>query len=226
MPPGPIRLFLLDNEQLVCSLLEHVFANEADFVVVATARDADHARMLPRHAAEPIDVAIVDLALPGDSAIELLAEFHARFPHCRIVALDPPGDQGRRRALAISSGASIALSTDASLADLLQAVRGAYYRESLIAPNDLHLLLRDAAKWRASGEKARGMLDRLTPREIEILQALARGGSDKEIALDLQVKGKTVATHVANVLDKLEVSSRLQAALLAIRYEFVPFGRD
>ena len=96
----------------------------------------------------------------------------------------------------------------------------------MMAPNDLHIVLRDATRWRTAEERARVRLERLTPREVEILRALARGCSDKEIAHDLEVKGKTVATHVANVLDKLEVSSRLQAALLAIRYGFVDITRD
>jgi DNA-binding NarL/FixJ family response regulator len=226
MPSGPIRLFLLDDRRLVRALLERILASEPGFTVVATSADAHEARAFLRHARDPIDVAVVNLALPDDSAIELLPELHARFPKCRIVALDPPPGQSRRRAFAIASGASVALSIDAGLPELLEAIRKAHKGESMIAPNDLHVLLREAMRWRADEEKARTKLARLTPREVEILQELAIGRSDKEIAQNLRVKAKTVATHVANVLDKLEVASRLQAALLAIRYDFVEIGRD
>jgi DNA-binding NarL/FixJ family response regulator len=226
MPSGPIRLLLLDDRRLVCALLERVLGSEPGLTVVTACADATAARAFLRQARDPIDVAIVNLALPGDSAIELLPEFHARFPHCRVVGLDPAPGHGRRRALAISSGASVALTTDADLSDLIQAVRKAHNGESLIAPNELHVLLRDATRWRASELRTRAMLARLTARETEILQELATGRSDKEIAQGLRIKNKTVATHVANVLDNLEVASRLQAALLAIRYDFVDVEQD
>jgi DNA-binding NarL/FixJ family response regulator len=206
------------------ALLERVLGDEPGLTVVAVCADATEARAFLRQARDPIDVAIVNLSLPGGSAIELLPEFHVRFPHCRIVGLDPaPGDK-RRRAFAIATGASVALSTSAGLPELLTAIRKAHNGESMIAPNEFHALVRDATRWRAADTKARAMLARLTEREAEVLQELAIGRSDKEIALDLRIKDKTVASHVAKVLDKLEVASRLQAALFAIRYEFVEDG--
>jgi DNA-binding NarL/FixJ family response regulator len=224
MPSGTIRLFLLDDRRLVRALLERVLRGEPGLTVVEACAGATEARAFLRQAREPIDVAIVNLALPGGSAIEMLPEFHVRFPQCRIVALDPaPGDK-RRRAFAIASGASVALSIDAGLPELLVAIRKAHNGESMIAPTEFHALVRDATRWRAADAKARAMLARLTEREGEVLRELAIGRADKEISLDLQIKPKTVATHVAKVLEKLEVASRLQAALLAIQYEFVESG--
>lgn len=226
MPPGPIRIFLLDNERLTRSLLEHALADEPGFVVVATAADAPEAHALLHETIQPVDVAIVDLALPGDAAIDLMPAFHARFPQCRIVALDPAPSRGRRSALAVSSGAAVSLTVEAGLPDLIDAVRKAHHGESLIAPNELHVLLRDATRWRASAEQARALFKKLTPREIDILRELATGRSDKEIAEGLHIKLKTVGTHVTHLLGKLDVDSRLQAVLLAIRHDFVDIGRD
>jgi two-component system nitrate/nitrite response regulator NarL len=226
MPPDSIRLFVIDSQRLMRTLLEHALAAEPDFAVIATASDAREAQAVLMQLAERVDIAILHLGLPGDTAIHFLPEIHVRFPECRVVALDSAPSDDRRRALAISSGAIVVLSIDASFADLVGLVRRAHRGDSMMAANDLHVVLRDATRWRTAEERARVRFERLTPREAEILQALVRGCSDKEIAHDLGVKGKTVATHVANVLDKLDVASRLQAALLAIRYGFVDITRD
>jgi len=226
MPPDPVRLFVIDRQRLMRSLLARALGDEPGFTVAAAAGDASEAQAALRQLSEPVDVAIVHLGQPDDATIQFLPEIHVRCPQCRIIALDPAQGNHRNRALAVSAGASVVLSIDASLADLIEAIRSAHRGEAMMTPQELHIVLRDATKWRTAEERARSKLARLTAREAEVLHALGRGCSDKEIAQDLQVKGKTVATHVANVLDKLEVASRLQAALLAIRYGFVDITRD
>jgi DNA-binding NarL/FixJ family response regulator len=126
--------------------------------------------------------------------------------------------------LAVAAGAAGVLSRHASFEETLAVVRRAGRGEALIEPDELHGLLRASARFRAMEESARAKFERLTARELDVLRALARGSSDKEIAAELRIKNKTVASHVANVLDKLAVSSRLQAVLLALQFDVVELG--
>jgi len=197
MRPGPIRLFLLEHRRLLQSLIEIALCHEQSIQLAGCASCVDEARALLDRLDAPIDVAIVDLSLPGDAAIAFLPELHAQWPACSRHA-----------------------SFDETLAMIRRAGKGA----ALIEPNDLNELLRAAARFRAVEESARAKFDRLTAREMDVLRALARGCSDKEIAAELQIKNKTVATHVASVLDKLVVSSRLQAVLLALQFDVVELG--
>ena len=223
MRPGPIRLFLLEHRRLLQSLIEIALCHEQSIQLAGCASCVDEARALLDRLDAPIDVAIVDLSLPGDAAIAFLPELHAQWPACRILVLEPI-ESFRRRALAVASGAAGVLSRHASFDETLAMIRRAGKGAALIEPNDLNELLRAAARFRAVEESARAKFDRLTAREMDVLRALARGCSDKEIAAELQIKNKTVATHVASVLDKLVVSSRLQAVLLALQFDVVELG--
>lgn len=90
-----------------------------------------------------------------------------------------------------------------------------------MAPQEMVNLLRIATQQHAAAREAEGIAARLTPRELDVLRALARGASDKEIAQELVVSTETVRTHMVNILGKLGASSRLQALVLAIRYGLV-----
>lgn len=224
MPPGPIRLFLIEHRNLLRSLFELALEQEPGFELAASADSIPSARALLTRIDRPIDVALIDLSLPTNAAIDFLPELHACCPRCRILVIEP-ADSPYRRALAVASGAAGAVTRHHAFPDIALTIRRAAAGEPLLSGDELHELLRNAARRRVEDDAARAKISRLTPRELDVLQALASGLSDKEIAADLRIKTKTVATHVANVLDKLEVSSRLQAALTAIRFDIVESRR-
>jgi DNA-binding NarL/FixJ family response regulator len=105
--------------------------------------------------------------------------------------------------------------------DLVEAVRRLAAGEQLLSQEEVIEALRFIGRERESHREARLAIDRLTSREREVLRALAEGLSDKEIARRLHVGVGTVHTHVANILSKLEVSSRLQALVFAVRHGLV-----
>jgi len=107
------------------------------------------------------------------------------------------------------------------MSDLVEAVRRLAAGEQLLSQEEVIEALRFLVRAREIHREAQLAIARLTPREREVLQALAEGLSDKEIARRFHVGAGTVHTHVANILSKLEVSSRLQALVFAVRYGVV-----
>jgi DNA-binding NarL/FixJ family response regulator len=122
---------------------------------------------------------------------------------------------------AIEAGAAEVMHKSAPMGDLVQAVRRLHAGEQLLAQEEVIEGLRYLARVRANNREAQLASDKLTPREREVLQALAKGSSDKEIARRLRVGERAVHTHVTNFLSKLEVSSRLQALVFAVRHGVV-----
>ena len=109
----------------------------------------------------------------------------------------------------------------ASVGEVVAAINKLAEGEALIAQGEVIDLLRFAAQKRERDYGAVAALERLTPRERQVLEAVAEGLSDKEIALKLSVSHETVRTHMVNILGKLGVDSRLQALLMAVRYGFI-----
>ena len=124
-------------------------------------------------------------------------------------------------ARAIAAGvAGIALKID-PLDKLVSTIRAVANGDSAQPAVELIALLRLANQTRDQHDDAKRSLHRLTPREVEILRALATGRSDKEIALDLRISNNTVAAHIVHILRKLQVQSRMQAVLLGVKYGLV-----
>jgi DNA-binding NarL/FixJ family response regulator len=134
--------------------------------------------------------------------------------------LSATADQ-RHLAAAIEAGAAGVMHKSAPMADLVEAVRRLSAGEQLLSQEEVIEALRFLTRVRESTREARLASERLTPREREVLQALAEGSSDREIAQRLHVGEGTVHSHVTNILSKLEVSSRLQALVFAVRHGVV-----
>jgi len=124
-------------------------------------------------------------------------------------------------ARAIEAGAAGVMHKTTPIGDLLEAVRRLRADEQLLSQQDVIEALRLVVRERESEREARAAIDQLTPREREVLRALAEGLGDKEIAERLHVGTGTVHTHVTSILAKLEVSSRLQALVFAMRHGVV-----
>lgn len=166
---------------------------------------------------------MVDLDLPDGNGAELIGELRAANPQGMALILTASADRGAY-ARAVEAGAAGVLHKSARIKDIIDAVRRLEAGEALLSPNEVDELLWLAGQQRAQNQEAQRAIESLTPRELEVLQALAEGLSDKEIAERLYVGVGTVRTHLVHVLEKLGVHSRLQALVFAVRHGFVEIG--
>ena len=161
------------------------------------------------------DVVLLDVRMPARSGIETCAELKAVMPSVRIVMLTA-SDEETDLYDAIKSGASGYLLKDASIDEVAKAVRLVADGQSLISPA-MAVKLLDEFKQLASSGAATVTAPRLTDRELEVLRLVARGSSNREIARDLFISENTVKNHVRNILEKLQLHSRMEAVMYAVR---------
>lgn len=159
------------------------------------------------------DVVLMDLNMPGMSGIEATQRLAAAAPHTRIVVLTVVADE-RNVVEALRAGALGYLPKDAPIAQIVEAIRAAARGESLIAPRVAGYLVHRLR--RAPIEEVADAAD-LTPRELEILELMARGMGNSEIGKALHLSQHTVKNHVSSVLRKLQVKNRSQAVVRAVR---------
>jgi DNA-binding NarL/FixJ family response regulator len=157
------------------------------------------------------DVILMDLVMPGLDGVGAMRELRRRLAGSRVIVLTSFADDDRLLP-AIQAGAAGYLLKNVKPSELARAVRAAHAGEALLDPAVAARLV--AAIAAAPGEEAP---ERLTPREREVLELIARGLSNKRIARELGLSEKTVKTHVGHVLAKLDVTDRTQAALYAVR---------
>jgi NarL family two-component system response regulator LiaR len=155
------------------------------------------------------DVVLMDLVMPELDGIEATRRIRAASPATKVIALTS-FDDDEKVFPAIKAGAAGYLLKDVRPAELADAVRKASRGEALLAPSVAARLMQEV-----SGE--RPVSSGLTERELEVLRLIARGLSNKLIARELVVSEKTVKTHVSNILAKLHLADRTQAALYAVR---------
>jgi two-component system, NarL family, response regulator LiaR len=205
----PIRVLIVDDHAVVREGLRAFLELQEGIEVADEAADGNEAiaaaaRLRP-------DVILMDLVMPeldGVAAMRLLRE---RVPEARVIVLTSFLDDDKLLP-ALRSGAAGYLLKNADPAEVARAVRAAHAGEALIDPVVAARLVETLA--------ADGMeepLDRLTPREREVLVLIGRGFPNKRIARELDVSEKTVKTHVGHVLAKLGVTDRTQAAVFAVR---------
>jgi DNA-binding NarL/FixJ family response regulator len=189
---------------------------QAGFDVVGQASTLAEAR----HMLADADVVIVELGLPDGSGGDLIRELRAINPHAQALVLTASLDR-RQIAEAIESGAAGTLRTSVSLDEVVAAVRRLQAGETLLPLDEIVELMRFAVRQRQLERDERVRIDRLTPRERQVLQALAQGIDAQGVADRLHIAVRTERNHVANILMKLDVHSQLQAVLLAVRYGVV-----
>ncbi len=209
-----IRVLLVDDHASFRQPLAFMLNREPDLTVVAQAGSLAEARGLLN---EEIDVAVVDLVLPDGNGVTLVRDLRAANSHSQVLVLTASVDR-RDLARAVEAGASGVMNKSASIEEIISAIRGLSGGEQLMSPRELVDLLRLAVQQREQDRDAELALGRLTPREREVLQALAEGLNDREIGQQLHVSTETVRTHMVNILGKLGVESRLQALVYALRH--------
>jgi DNA-binding NarL/FixJ family response regulator len=202
----PVTLFLVDDHDVVRRGLRAYAEVRPDIEVVGEASDGEQALAridaLAAAGAAPA-VVLMDLVLPGMDGAAATAALLRRHPGLRVLVLTSFGGQQRVQ-LALAAGAAGYLLKNADVDEIATAILD-------VARGEVHLNAESAAY--LTGEQAG--LGALTPRELEVLGLLAEGCSNQEIARKLAITERTARTHVSNLLGKLQLESRTQAALLA-----------
>jgi DNA-binding NarL/FixJ family response regulator len=197
--------------------LAFMLEREPGFDVVAQVGSVAETRALDGGLLDEVEVAIVDLALPDGDGLDLLEDLSSRTVALVLSASLEPG----RFARAVEAGASGVLHKSTPINEIVDAVRRLRAGEALLSPGDVVEMLRLVNRERQEELSVRRAVERLTPREKEVLQALAEGLESREIAERLNVTVETERTHMVNILHKLGVHSRLQALVFAARHGVV-----
>jgi two-component system, NarL family, nitrate/nitrite response regulator NarL len=206
---APIRVVVVDDHTLFRRGIISLLAHERDFAVVGEA--ADGFEGIRAVAAQKPDVVLLDLTMPGISGLDALAAILKDAPGTHVVMLTVSED-AEDLVAALRGGAQGYLLKNIDSEFLVQSIRRAADGDSVISPEMAGKLMRQVR----TGAPAAQPADVLSPREREILQWLAKGGSNKEIARDLELAESTVKIHVQHILRKLGLNSRVQAAVWAI----------
>ena len=175
------------------------------------------ARRMLEEIEQPIDVALIDLGLPDGYGADLIKEVQEKNPKAQALVLSANLERANI-ARAVELGAAGVISKTAHLEEVVDAVRRLRAGETLMPLEEVVELLRFAGSEREQEYEARQAIERLTPREIEVLQALAEGLDSEEIADKLNIALRTERNHMASILKKLGVHSQLQALVFALRY--------
>lgn len=215
-----IRIFLVDDHASFREATASVFEREPGFEVVGQAGSLTEAREMIKDEASEADVAVVDLGLPDGYGADLISELHAANPRAQALVLSATLDRAEI-ARAVEAGAAGVLHKSADMDEVVESVRRVQAGETLLPMEEVVELLRYAGSQRDQEQEARQAIAQLTPREKEVLQALAEGLDSKEIAQRLNISTVTERNHVASILAKLGVHSRLQALILVLKHGVV-----
>jgi DNA-binding NarL/FixJ family response regulator len=169
------------------------------------------------------DVAVVDLGLPDGFGGDLIRELRAANPRAQALVLSATGERAEI-ARAVESGAAGVLHKSSEMAEVADAVRRLRAGQTLMPLDEVVELLRFAGARKDEEHDAKQAISSLTERELEVLSLLAEGLEAQEIAARLHISAKTERNHVASILSKLGVHSRLQAVLFAGRHGLVELG--
>ncbi|WP_231974168.1 response regulator transcription factor [Pseudonocardia sp. HH130630-07] len=217
---NPVRLMLVDDQELVRAGFAMVLDSCDDLTVVAQAGDGEQA--LAELGRTPVDVVLMDVRMPRLDGIETTRRALATHPDLKIIVLTT-FDLDESVTAAIGAGASGFLLKDVKPQGLIDAVRTVHGGESVIDPVSTRRLLRATAPLLSAPEPAAAApdalaaLEDLTPREREVLTLVGSGRSNAEIQRDLVVSEATVKTHIGHLLAKTQSRDRVQLVALAFR---------
>ena len=217
--PGldPIRVLIVDDHALVREGTRELLSQDDTVIVVGMAGSGEEA--LEAVAALSPDVALVDVNLPAMSGLELSRALFAQFPSTKVLVLSAYDDYAYV-AEALEVGVAGYLLKTATAKELVDAVRAVHDGVFVLDRQVSQRLVRRR-------EQAPTAVGGLTPRETSVLQLLAQGRSNKQIATEMALGTRTVEGYVSNILAKLGVASRTEAVAHAIRHRLVsPSGRD
>ena len=212
-PRSVIRVLVVDDQELFRRGLTMLLSVEDDIQIVGEAGDGATAAALA--AASAPDIVLLDVRMPKLSGIEAITAVRTAAPGARIVMLTA-SDEEADLYEAIKGGASGYLLKDASTDEVAQAVRVVADGQSLISPS-MAMKLLDEFKQMSRVDRSAPATPRLTDRELEVLRLVAQGLNNREIAKQLFISENTVKNHVRNILEKLQLHSRMEAVMYAVR---------
>jgi DNA-binding NarL/FixJ family response regulator len=210
-----ITVVLADDHRAFGEALEVVLAQEDDLQVIEVVTDGASAlQAVARH--DP-DVVIMDMAMPGMDGIEATRKIRYEGSHTQVIVLSGTEDDlamGR----AVQAGARGYLSKTEAVGDLPGAIRRAFHGDAVNPEEEVNRSLNRLHRRRQQEGGLEQRMRRLTPRELQILQRIADGETNAQIAKELKMSPNTLRTHTQNVLTKLGVHSKLDAIVAAIRH--------
>jgi DNA-binding NarL/FixJ family response regulator len=209
----PIRVAVVDDEELFRRGLTMLLAVEDDIEVVGEARDGIGATELAASTAP--DVILMDVRMPRRSGTEACVAIKEVAPTIKIIMLTA-SDEEADLYEAVKNGASGYLLKDSSIDGVAQAVRVVADGQSLISPS-MAVKLLDEFKQMSRSDRDQVPTPRVSARELEVLELVAHGLNNREIAKRLFISENTVKNHVRNILEKLQLHSRIEAVMYAVR---------
>ena len=220
----PIRVMIVDDHALFRRGLEMVLTDEDDIELVGEASDGAEA---VENAAEVLpDVILMDIRMPRSSGIEACRAMKAAAPSAKIVMLTI-SDEEEDLFEAIKAGASGYLLKDIPLDEVAESVRAVHGGQSLINPSMASKLITEFATLARHDGSERGEqvpAPKLTDREMEVLKLVAKGMNNRDIARELFISENMVKNHVRNILEKLQIHSRMEAVMIAVRQKLIEFS--
>jgi len=205
-----IRILIADDHHVIRGGLKALLETEEGIEVIGEAADGMEA-VLKARSLDP-DVILLDLMMPRKTGIEAIVEIKEDNPSARILVLTSFSDDDKVFS-AIKAGALGYLLKETSTQELLQAIRDVYHGESSLHPAIARKLIRELNRPTTLPPAD----EPLTEREVEVLMQVAHGLSNQDIADSLVISERTVRTHVSNILSKLHLANRTQAALYALK---------
>ncbi|MDX8362101.1 MULTISPECIES: response regulator transcription factor [Bacillaceae] len=206
-----IKVLIADDHHVVRRGLLFFLKTQSDIEVVAEATNGQEAVNLTQE--HQPDVVVMDLIMPIMDGIEATKAIKDKHPKIAILMLTSFSDQDHVIP-ALRAGANGYQLKDVEPDELVNSIRAVYRGESQLHPKVTSHVMSHV---QSGGQEEENLIDQLTNREKEVLSEIANGKSNKEIAATLYITEKTVKTHVSNILAKLELSDRTQAALYAVK---------
>jgi DNA-binding NarL/FixJ family response regulator len=213
-----IGVLIVDDHQMVRQGLRFLLEQEDGIQVIGEAVDGPSAIQAVRALAPT--VVLLDLFLPGQDGLSVLTQLKHDRPATEVLMLTSSQDDQHLLA-AIRAGALAYLPKTAGVDQVVTAVRAAARGESVLEPRIAARLVREVRQ----ATVRRRPLDQLSPRELEVLAALARGRTNRQIARALQIGEETVKAHVSSILAKLQLADRTQAAIFGLQQRLVPLDQ-
>jgi two-component system NarL family response regulator len=213
-----IRVLIVDDHPVVREGLAAMLSTQRDFVVVGEAKDGAEAEAKVDELTP--DVVLMDLEMPRVDGPEAIRRIRARHPDARVLVLTAY-DTDERILDAVQAGAQGYLLKGAPREELFRAIRVVNQGGSLLEPVVAHKLLGRMGRM-LSQQDAPG--EQLTDRELEVLKLVAKGLTNRDIADALYISENTVKNHVRNILEKLQLHSRMEAAMYAVRENLLEPG--
>jgi len=208
-----VRVLVVDDHELFRRGLTMLLGVESGIEVVGEASDGAEGTELAVSSAP--DVVLLDVRMPKQSGIEACVAIKAASPSTKIVMLTV-SDEEADLYEAVKNGASGYLLKDSSIEEVAQGIRVVAEGQSLISPSMAAKLI-DEFKTMSRPDRSQGPALRLTERELDVLRLVAKGLSNRDVAHRLAISENTVKNHVRNMLEKLQLHSRMEAVMYAVR---------